>query len=127
MDEKVKVAASYLYQAVSGMQARISEIRQSEYMEGRQESREEDRIIDELHRDEVALGINAENINKDQHEAAQEDARLISHDRDLRSHRNQVKDELKQRTAQYEKEIRFLQDQINKVNELGHTLENWRG
>src|SRR5580658_6469044 len=100
MDQNIKVAASYLHRAVSDMQSRINEIQQSEYREKRQESQEEDQIAKDLHQDEFDFAMEAANKDKDQREVAKDGDKIITHDRDLRNHRNEIKNELNQKASQ---------------------------
>jgi hypothetical protein len=127
MDPNIKLAASYLRQAAATMRSRINEIRGGELNEKRDEGQEETRITQNLRQNEFSIANNDSDKYKDQNQAIRDSAKLAMQDRELRKNRDQLKNNLDHRMAEEEKEIRSLQDQIQKLDELARTLEWWRG
>jgi hypothetical protein len=125
MDSNIKIAASCLRKAAYNMQARINELRIREANENRQESSDESRIADSLRQDEITIAINANDKNKNANQVVSSDSQLISRDQAMRKDRDDKKNRLNQDISQQNNEIRSLEGQISKLNELARTLEAW--
>jgi hypothetical protein len=127
MDSDIKMAASYLRRAVTTMQSRINEIRGSESGQRQNESREEGQVTQNLRQNELTIARDLSDKNKDQDGATRESMKLVMQDHELRKSRDQLKNNLDHNITEEEKEIRSLQSQIQKLDELARTLEWWRG
>lgn len=118
MDANIKTAASLLRNASFHMQNRIREIQSDEISTQHHESHEERYIKSDMFQTEVKLAKDNGGSGNTQY--------LVRHLLDLRKRRKQVKEEADKKIRAEEIEIRALQGQINKLNNIARMLENWR-
>lgn len=118
MDANIKSAASLLRNASYNLQGRIRELQADETNIHHRENKEERNIRSDLFQTEVKLAEDNGDTNTSRY--------LARHMLDLRKRRDQVRGEANKKVSDEEKEIRSLQGQVNKLNELARMLEMWR-
>lgn len=118
MDANIKTAASLLRNASSNLQYRIRELQSDETNTQHRENQEERNIRSDMLQTEIRLAHDNGGGGNTQY--------LVRHLLDLRKRRNQVKDEADKKVRAEKVEIRSLQAQINKLNDIARMLEMWR-
>lgn len=117
MDANIKTAASLLRNASNNLQNRIRELQSDENTVHSRESQEERSIRTDKWQTEMRLAEDTGDAHRSQY--------LVKHLLDLRKRRQEVKKQADAIVSNEEKEIRSLQDQVNKLNELARMLEMW--
>jgi hypothetical protein len=125
MDDNIKVAASYVRQAMNNMQSKLQELHTMENREKREESQEEGKITDEMRNDRSSMALNFGDHSKSQAIIAHENLLIAQRDQQLNKNQSKLKSDIDQEVSNVEHEIQSLQGQIKKLDEIARTLEWW--